>query len=369
MKKYIFISILSIIQLHTLTFFIMSQECIVYPPINGVLKSTTTGDINVQKTIQVIAHFPLTAAGTGNFTETTDLFGISNQYTGYWFAEKVIERTNYYLDRNQDLDPQLSYEPPVPVLPINIDFELAGVIFHRDDDLYNTTSIYTASSYVDADNSVTAINVFFYPNSGSSRAILGDNFVYQSNTRDAYDYFIDNSYNVWWIDFYTTCSLIHEIGHCLNEEHPKRYAGGVCCINDSIVCLDNCDDTPTYLELLSDGVTDPWIWNGEGRSNNIMDYGAPRLKSWTPCQIDIAHDALEAREEIYPCGYETVNLIISADIVSQNKSYMAEHVTAFNLVVEEDHRLDIDCEEFVTFGYFEIEVGAIFDVSIAPKCN
>lgn len=53
-----------------------------YPP-GGVssLKSSNLTDVSVEKLIRIIVHLPLKTNGTGNFTETSDYYGVSNQLT------------------------------------------------------------------------------------------------------------------------------------------------------------------------------------------------------------------------------------------------------------------------------------------------
>jgi hypothetical protein len=103
--------------------------------------------------------------GTVNFTETTDYYGTANQYTGYWFANIFIDRSNVWLKDNQEMTQTLSYEPPIPVNPINLQYKLAGVIFHRDNILYNSLSLSTMDNYIDVNNRDVEINVFLYPGS------------------------------------------------------------------------------------------------------------------------------------------------------------------------------------------------------------
>lgn len=107
-----------------------TTDCIVYDI--PVLKSTyinplnKTADITEFKTIRVNIHFILKSNETENFTETTDVYGSQNAYTGYWFADKVIEQCNYWLNNNPEMTQQLSC-CPIDVLDINYNYRLAGV--------------------------------------------------------------------------------------------------------------------------------------------------------------------------------------------------------------------------------------------------
>ena len=376
MKKLLHISIISLAFFITINLSLKAQlfQCTVgtrpiNKSINSKIASITPADVGTVETIRVIVHFPLSTAGTGNFTETTDYYGVANQYTGYWLAQLYIDRSNYWLNSNQQMTQILSYKPPIPVNSINLQYKLAGVIFHRDDNLYNTRDIGIMNNYIDANNHDVCINVFLYPGTWGSGAApyLGADYCFINGTKSAYDDYL--SYGNWGIDNALAHAATHEIGHCLQLSHPKRSPGGVCCTNDNPSCLDNCDDTPTYLELLNDGYTDPCIWNGPGYSNNVMDY-SPSEEAWTPCQIGIIHTEIENnRTMLYPCGYITDALNVISNISTINKVYIAKNITVNNVTVSVTKALYTYSETFETTGAFEVKLGAILDVSTAPKCN
>jgi hypothetical protein len=374
MKKFLNISIISFTFLIAINLCIKAQfHCTVGNKPNSksthiIISTISLANVSTLKTIRVIVHFPLRTNRTGNFTETTDYYGVVNQYTGYWLADKFIERSNAWLNSNQQMTQQLSYKPPIPVNSINLQFKLVGVVFHNDDILYNTGNLSTMNNYIDVNNHDVCINVFLYPGaSGNGAAWYGDDIIWINGTQSAYDDYLN--YGQWGIDHALALPATHEIGHCLQLPHPKMSDGGVCCTSNSPSCLDNCDDTPTYLELLNDGYTDPCIWSGPGYSNNVMDYG-PFNDAWTPCQIEIIHTEIENnRTMMYPCGYITDALNVVTNISTINKVYVAKNITVNNVTVSETKALYINSETFETTGTFEIKLGAIFDLSTAPKCN
>lgn len=374
MKKCYLISIICITLLSTIQLNIIAQiHCSVEYPPNGKktsLKSAVllSPNVGTLKTIRIIVHIPLRDDGTGSFTETTDFYGTVNQYTGYWFAEKFIERSNAWLNSNQEMTQQLSYNPPIPINLINIHYKLAGVIFHRSNTLFNGTSLSTMSGFIETDNDEEAINVFLYHGPGGSGAAWSGSYLcWMDGVKKAYDNFL--TYGNWGMDDGIVHGATHEIGHCLQLDHAKRYPGGDCCTNDSVACLDNCNDTPTYSELLNDGYADPCIWNGTGYSNNIMDY-SPLIVAWTPCQINIVHSEIENnRQMLYPCGFVTDALNVTSNISITNRTYIAKNISVNNVTVSANKALYISCETFNTNGTFEVKKGAILDITTAPKCN
>jgi hypothetical protein len=327
-------------------------------------------NVNIEKTIRVIVHFPLKSDGSGNFTETSDCYGNNSQYSGYWLAEKFIERANYWLKNNQEMSQQLSYKPSIPVNNINIQFKLAGVIFHRNDNLFSSWDISDIDDYVSSENRDVAINLFLFPNGWENGASwYGYDVCWVNGTIKAYnDYLI---YGNFGIDNGFVLNAIHEIGHCLELRHAKRYGYGDCCVDDNPECLDNCDDTPTYLELLNDGYLDPCIWNGEGHSNNIMDY-SPDQQAWTPCQIEIIHSTLENRQVLYPCNFKENALFITLNVSTENKSYIAKTVNipvGSKITVSNNLGMFVNAEEFIINGELEIQTGSVLSVNTTPSCN
>lgn len=330
-------------------------------------------NVNTKKTIRVIIHFPLKSNGTENFTETKDCNGnVSSDYNGYWFAEKFIERANDCLQHNEKMKQQLSNRD-IKVKPINIQFELAGVVFHRNDNLFcpivgdNTLAAYTTmlnqcENLVGQTNKEEAIHVFLYKglvgygiSQGSVCVVSGVDTVYN----DFIHYDNGDNTNNWYFDGKIVRLSLHEIGHCLTLEHPKLYGDTV--EVRKLNYDDDCADTPTYRELLSDGYKDPYEWNGEKSSNNVMDYNASQ-SAWTPCQIEKVHKNIAQRKYLYPNLFKTNTSTVTGYINQGNKVVIAKNVTAKNVTVPKDRALYINCDEFQTSGEFEVKLGARFEI-------
>lgn len=337
-------------------------DCIVYdvPALKSAyinpLNETT--DITEHKTVRVNIHFILRSNGTGNFTETTDLYGVQNSYTGYWFADKVIEQCNYWLNNNPEMTQQLSC-CPIDVLDINYDYQLAGVFFDRNDTYFNNQDIHSAL----IKNGTNIINVMVYPNFlGYNFAnSLGGNATYNGRAKAAYDDYLLYGGN-WGIYNSMSLAINHEVGHCLSLEHCKRYSFGDCCTTNSVSCLDDCDDTPTYQGLINDGYTDPCIWNGPGYSNNIMDY-SPLETAFTPCQIEKVHDHIDFAKNYFKYGvYQYSSTTVSS--FTDNAAYIANSVSipsGSTISIPNGKRLYIDATSFQVLGSFEVPVGSVFE--------
>jgi hypothetical protein len=207
------------------------------------------------------------------------------------------------------------------------------------------------------------INVLIYPTNplGYFFAYLGGNATYNGRAKDAYDAFLLYGGN-WGIYNYVSLAVNHEVGHCLSLEHSKRSGGGDCCTTDSTICLDACNDTPTYLELLNDGYTDPCIWNGTGYSNNIMDY-SPLETAFTPCQIEMVHDHIDFAKNNFKYGVYQ-NSTASINSFTDNSTYIANLVTipvGTSIVIPNGKRLYVDAERFEVLGAFEVPLGSVFE--------
>lgn len=328
-------------------------------------------NVNTPKTIRITIHFPLKSDGTGNFTETKDCNGnVSSEYNGYWFAEKFIERANYCLQHNEKMKQQLSNRD-IKVKPINIQFELAGVVFHRNDNLFcpilgndkssaYTTMLNQSENIVGQPNKEESIHVFLYKglvgygiSRGSVCVVTGVDSVYAG--------FISKNKNDWYFDGEIVRLSLHEIGHCLSLKHPKLSDNGKRC--ESIDCDydDDCADTPTYRELILDGYQDPYEWCGGEYSNNFMDYSCSQ-SAWTPCQIEKVHKNIAQRKYLYPTAFKSNTGTVTGYINQGNKVVIAKNVTAKNVTVPKDRALYINCDEFQTNGEFEVKLGAQLEI-------
>jgi len=318
------------------------------------LKSVSTlTSVNDFKTVRVNIHFILKTDGTGNFTETKDVNGNTTSYNGYWFAGKCIELCNSQL-ANELMTQQLSYQT-IPVYPINYGYKLIGVFFHKNNTYFNNPSYYTSL----LENSTEVINIFVYPNNQGSGA-AGTASCWVGGAKKAYDDYL--LYGNWGIEANISRIANHEVGHCLSLNHCKRETYGVCCTSNASGCLDDCNDTPTYLELINDGYSDPCAWGGIGSSNNIMDYG-PNQKAYTPCQIEKVHNHLETSKPNY-LYTNFLNQSLTITSFSENKSYIANNVTiapSSSITVPNNKRLFIDSESLEINSSFEVPLGSFFE--------
>lgn len=310
------------------------------------------------------------STGADNFTETKDCNGnVSSDYNGYWFAEKFIERANYCLQHNAEMRQQLSYKEKIKVKPINIQLELAGVLFHRNNKLLEYTNKVFANSItlsrvediIEPAIKDDAIHVFLYKgNWGAGIARIMGNVCVVQGVGDVYDSFIIEK-NDWYFDGWIVRLSLHEIGHCLGLKHPKSSNDGMQCKSIDCYYDDDCDDTPTYRELILDGYKNPYKWDGSESSNNFMDYGASQT-AWTPCQIEKVHESIAQRKYLYPNAFKTNESAITGSIKQGNKVVIAKNVTAKNVIVPKDKALYISCDEFQTSGEFEVKLGAQLEI-------
>ncbi len=375
MKKLLLISVLC----NVLMAVSAQNKCVLVTQKKAIIYANAPANVNTKKTIRLIIHFPLKSDGTGNFTETKDCHGNVSDYNGYWFANKFIERANYCLQDNKEMTQQLSNRN-IRNDDINIQFELAGVVFHRNDNLFcckkelesgeltvaNTTTLGIAANIVDQTTSEEAIHVFLYKDcdwglgisqwSGNVCIVTGVDTVYDGYMQSRYDYLKD-----WWFEARIVRFSLHEIGHCLSLKHPKLSDDGKPC--DSMDCDydDGCIDTPSYQELIADGYEDPYAWNDAESSNNVMDYNASQA-AWTPCQIEKVHENIAQRLYLYPTLFKRNSATITSNVSQENKVVIAKNVTAKNVTVPKDRALYINCDEFQTNGTFEVASGATLEI-------
>lgn len=320
---------------------------------SGLKSANTTYSVDEFKTIRVNIHFMLLTDGTGNFTETQNINGTTSSQNGYWFAQKCIEICNAQLS-NEIMTQQLSYET-IPVNEINYGYKLCGIFFHRNNSYFNSPNLYS-NLY---ENSSEVINIFIYPNNEGNGVSSGTS-CWIGGALSAYTNYL--TYGNWGFEGIISRLINHEVGHCLSLDHCKRYPYGDCCLTNSSSCLDNCDDTPTYLELTNDGFSDPCIWNGTGYSNNIMDY-SPNQKAYTPCQIEQVHYYIENNLTAY--RNENFNSsTIQITSFTDNKTYIGESATipsGYTVTVSNNKRLFIESKTLTINGAFSVPIGSVFE--------
>ena len=325
-------------------------------------------NVNTKKTIRIIIHFPLKSNGTDNFTETKDCNGnVSSIYNGYWLAGKFLETANYCLQHNETMTQQLSYQE-IEVKPINIQLELAGVVFHRNDNLFcpivddnklaaYNTMLNQCEKIVGETNKEESIHVFLYKGLVGYGISHGSVCVI-SGVDEAYNGYVKSNGENWWAIVRLS---IHEMGHCLSLKHPKLNDEGKPCVSINCDCDDGCDDTPTYRELILDGYQNPYEWCEDEYSNNVMDYSCSQ-SAWTPCQIEKVHEKIAQLLYLYPNAFKTNASTITGTISQENKVVIAKNVAAQNVTVSKDKALFVNCDEFQTNGTFEVASGATLEI-------
>lgn len=315
-----------------------------------------TTNITISKTIRINIHFMLKTNGTGNFTETRDIYNVQNAYNGYWFANKITEQLNYWLNNNQVMAQQLPC-CPIQVLPINYNYTLAGVFFERNDSYFYTK--YTHSNLIQ--NGSDVINILVYPDGwGHGAAVLGGNICWQEGAQKAYDDYLTNGN--WGIYSGISLGINHEVGHCLSLLHTKRYGYGDCCVLNLPECLDDCADTPDYQQLINNGYSDPCIWNGPGHSNNIMDY-SPDETAYTPCQIEKVHNHIDYYKNYFKYGVFRLSTSL-INSFTDNTTYIATKISipsGTSISIPNGKKLFLDSHEFEVLGGFEVPLGSTFE--------
>ena len=242
-----------------------------------------------------------------------------------------------------------------PVSDINFNYRLNGVFFHRNASFYE--SFYAPPPLIRNDGA--AINVFLFSGRDGQGA-AGSDDCWLGGMMQAYlDY--TGSSNLWYIHK-DARPLNHEICHILSLDHPKRGPDGTKSTLGGTQYFDNCDDTPTFLELINDGYVDPYEWcNGE-YSNNLKDYSCDQ-RALTVCQIDQIHSYIETNFSSYLYG-NFQNSYAQITNFTENMSYIAEtvEVPSFAFVsIANNKKLYLDAREFIINGTFEVPLGSDFE--------
>ena len=341
------------------------------PPSNSVLALKNSAQ---EKTLSINVHFILRDDGTGNFAKDWDGVDYSNNYNGYYYADEIIDWCNYWLERNVELRHHQA-GVQLPVLPINYKYQLSGVFFHNSSFHYNTQNLgYVASSF--NNNPGEALNLYFTCwGNGGGVAYLNGAYAEIHGYYPAYiNYRLPGTDDPtgWNYSKGFADAINHEIGHNLSLEHTKTTPSTDCCDGINFpYCDDDCDDTPTYQEVLAQGFPDPCFWGGPLSSNNLID-NVNENRGLSPCQIDQVHSHIEGyKTTYYPCFYTISQLILTSPI-NDNISYFARSIiipSGSNLNVSNYNGLFLNAEEIEINGEFTVELGSELIVNITPHCN
>ena len=367
------------------TFFTLSQErecndiltidsTIIPPEAKAKSPCSSIDPSTPIKYLRINIHYLLKDDGTGNFNETGDMLDPPNPFSGYDYANYIIDYCNLLLANNVTLNHQ-PY-PPVPAEQTKYRLFLNGIFFIRNTTKYDQSN---PSLFNYIKNSGEAINLFLTPDKngiigGYTNALCGNRI--QINGHDT-RYILGIDVNNWWANQMLAETINHEVGHTLCRHHTITSSSGCNCCNtpsgqffEPCVSGDGCDDTPTVDELIAAGFTDPCCWNCSDKSNNIMDC-VSSARGLSPCQICNIHLVLDNSKLPYQkCHYNTDDIEITG--FSDCQSYIAKTVSIPNnssIVVSQNKGLFINAEEFLVNGELEIELGSTLIVNSMPNCN
>ena len=271
-----------------------------------------------KKYIRLIIHFLLKDDGTGNFNEVNDGLNPANIYSGYAYAEYIVDYMNSHMSNPCEM--HLQPFGPIPVYDCEYRFELVGTYFWRSTANYNADLSTLQNTY--GKNKDECINIFLINDINSSGGYvryLGDNAVWSGIHYQRYIDAVNNN-NTWYNSF-TQRLLNHEIGHCFNLHHTLMTGNGVCTNNYN----DYCDDTPTIQDMLDLGEPDPCCWNASYCSNNLMDYNAQKC-ALTPDQLGRVHEELDNNKYYYWRNHFTNPQVDICNITNSN-TYIGKKVT------------------------------------------
>lgn len=361
MKPYIFIIAL----LSVLSSF--SQECYVEDTTAVNLKSATSGYTpgSPVKYVRIIIHFIQKDDGTGNFNEENDGMTPANDFSGYDYANYIVNYANYLLVNNQPMRLQPFGE--VPVYDPGYRYKLSGVFFWKNSTLYYSFFALNSlfNNYGQSTNS--AINIFITSPQGSTGGYarsIGDKTALLFKPYVNYIESVNN--NNSWYNRASAIIMNHEIGHCLNLYHTLMTNRGIC-KND---WDDFCDDTPTIQQMLDLSEPNPCCWNDTHCSNNFMDYNA-NMQSITPDQLDHIHSALDNEKlNFIKCNYQTTSLNIST-FGNNSGAHIAKYITVSgsSAVIPNGKTVYLEGDEVILDSGFEVQAGGKLNILVNPECN
>ena len=236
--------------------------------------------------IKINVHFMLKSDGTGNYNEYDNgKIPADSTQNGFWYAQNLIDNSNYWLANNQPMF--LPYQNTTPNPPTNIRLALSGVYFHRDDNNYVYTISNRSSSRANdiyGVNKKSEMNIFIQNNIGSSGwGGIACGLGYKNGACNTPWIKLVGAWTGTLPDngnspYNLASSVNHEMGHILGLGHTfsqeRNVTGKV------------CGDTPANSSH----------WCGvsaiNGGTNNMMDYNC-QAYAITPCQLEIMQNSLD----------------------------------------------------------------------------
>jgi len=237
------------------------------------------------KNVRVNVHFMLDDAGGNNFLPHEDGYGNPN-YTGFTFAEEMIEKANVIWGHQDagDYGVWLYNGTANKFVPMRVRLLLTGVYWHKsnywntnDNGNFSINALYGV-------NTLNTINIYIL-NQPSLGGMAG--FQNGAATKMMDCWFKYGQYPSWG-SAYAADLLNHEIGHlCGLTYHDYENT------NVAPYWGDYCEDTPDHPNCWSIYDSDPVIClnNWSVQSNNMMSY-SEHPAALSPCQIDTIHNKL-----------------------------------------------------------------------------
>ncbi len=271
----------------------LEEYRLLFPPCNS---PTAT------KNVRVNVHFMLDDAGGNNFLPHEDGYGNRN-YTGFTFAEEMVEKANIIWSRQDDgtVGPSLYNGTGNPNLPMRVRLLLTGVYFHKNSywSYYSEGNSSAPSAWLInttyGQNTWNTINVYIAsnPNNGGIACGIGG---ICANSNGLATKLID-CWHVYrrdpnWASAYSADLLNHELGHIFGLIHDFERT------NVFPHWGDGCEDTPDHNECWTLDLNNPLCNNWSLISNNMMAYSDPPA-ALTPCQINRVHSNLNGPQQNY----------------------------------------------------------------------
>jgi hypothetical protein len=279
-----------------------------------------------------------------NFTATWDGVDADNNYTGYDFANGVIQTVNSRLATNTQMNllPGNSTE----VIDRKYRLILSGVHFWESNQYWGSYNLANLMNNFGV-NPGEEINIFFQSHELNGNGITGGAANTAGNRRclikgcwNSYAEFNDPSY---WLSAY---EVMHETGHNFTLLHTMRLSGGTCNQNWD----DGFTDTPTQGQVLAMGLPDPCCpsaYTSSTCSNNMMDYSTE--DAITPQQLakihySFTHDMLKYIDKEYCEKNSAFN-----ETIQGNENLVWNNVRIFrgDLILEPGANLTIRCDVYM----------------------